>query len=520
MVKVFCQWLKANSVILINAGSLIGTSVITSLLGFVYWWFAARYFAPDIVGLANAIISAMTFLGTLGTLGFGTLLVGELPIQRGKEFSLIITALLLVGFVGVCLGIGYALLAPYLSTAFEVLGANVVNIALFASGVGLTAITFVLDQAIIGMLRGELQLWRNTFFAATKLVALFAVGFWLSHITGLTIYATWMIGNLCSLAVLAGFVVVKRGGARKGYRPQWSFLRKFGTTALRHHLLNMTIGAPYLILPVLITVILSATMNAQFYIAWNLASIGNTISTALATTLYAVSAAQPSTRVHKLRMTMLLTVTTCVLITVPLFFDTGQVLGLFGHSYSVQAAWSLRILSLESFPFIIKNYYSLLSRIHNRVGHTTLLSVGTGVLELGASTIGALLGGVNGLSLGWSVAICIEAIYMFPTIYRALRGTEPFPHIPVEAGRREEEEIWMIDTIVLTAIRPETAHTGVLIYQHRTRGMENIRRNSFPQRRPPLHATRLMPLSPNGEASVISVQENKVNRSSNSCSSF
>jgi hypothetical protein len=33
--------------------------------------------------------------------------------------------------------------------------------------------------------------------------------------------------------------------------------------------------------------------------------------------------------------------------------------------------------------------------------------------------LGAHLDGVSGLSLGWSAALYIEAIYMFRTVYRA-----------------------------------------------------------------------------------------------------
>ena len=258
---------------------------------------------------------------------------------------------------------------------------------LFASGVSLTAITLVLDWALIGLLRGEQQLWRNILFATTKLIALFAVGFWFSHSTGLTIYATWAIGNLCSLVVLAGFVVVKRGGVGRSYRPQWSLLKKLGTAALKHHALNITIDAPFLILPVLITIILSARVNAWFYVAWTLASVANTVSVAFATTLYAVSGTQASTLAQKLKMTLRLTLIACVLINVILLFGTKQVLNLFGHGYSEQATWSLRILSVESFPFIVKNYYNTLSRIYNRIGYTILLTIATGLLELGASTV-------------------------------------------------------------------------------------------------------------------------------------
>jgi len=143
---------------LVNSGSLFGTTTVTSVLGFVYWWLAARQFSPEAVGFASAAISAMTLLGTACILGLGTLLVGELPRQPRQQVSLINAALILVGGVGECFGIVFAVVAPFISLSFQPLRASIQDIMLFAVGVSLTAITIVLDQALIGLLRGELQL--------------------------------------------------------------------------------------------------------------------------------------------------------------------------------------------------------------------------------------------------------------------------------------------------------------------------------------------------------------------------
>jgi len=173
------QWIKTNIVMLVNAGSLIGTTAVTSVIGFGYWWVAARWFSPQAVGLGSATISAMTLLGTVCMLGLGTLLTGELPRQPGKEGPLISAALIVVGGAGACAGVVFALVAPFASADFQVLRASVEDILLFAVGVSLSAISFVLDQALIGLLHGELQLLRNTFFAVAKLAALFVVSLWL-----------------------------------------------------------------------------------------------------------------------------------------------------------------------------------------------------------------------------------------------------------------------------------------------------------------------------------------------------
>ncbi len=178
------QWFKKNIILLANAGSLVGAAAVTSLLGFVYWWVAARQFPVEAVGLASASVSTMTLLGNCCMLGLGTLLIKELPRQPDEAPSLISTALILVAGVGTIAGFGFAIAAPYVSASFQPLRANVVDVIIFSSGVGLTTIMLVLDQALVGLLRAGLQLWRNTVFAIAKLALLFAVGLWVSQKTG------------------------------------------------------------------------------------------------------------------------------------------------------------------------------------------------------------------------------------------------------------------------------------------------------------------------------------------------
>src|SRR6266496_4784773 len=114
--RVVSRQEKKNSAIIVNAGSLVATTGVNSVLGFAYWWLAARKFLPEAVRLASAAITAMTLLGTLSVLGLGTLLIGELPRQPGKEGSLISAALILVGGVGAGIGMVFAIAAPFLST--------------------------------------------------------------------------------------------------------------------------------------------------------------------------------------------------------------------------------------------------------------------------------------------------------------------------------------------------------------------------------------------------------------------
>src|SRR5262245_64095145 len=116
------RWVSANRTILANASSLVSANAVTSALGFVYWWLAARLFQPAEVGLASGVISAMMLLGGASVLGLGTLLIGEIPRNPHKTPALITTGLAVSGAAGVAGGLIFALVAPWLSGEFRPLG--------------------------------------------------------------------------------------------------------------------------------------------------------------------------------------------------------------------------------------------------------------------------------------------------------------------------------------------------------------------------------------------------------------
>ena len=92
-----------------NAGSLVATTLITSALGFAYWALAARLFSQEAVGYASAAVSAMTLLGTVGVLGLGTVLLGQLP-RRQERGGLVAAAVLAAAAGSAVLGLGLPLL--------------------------------------------------------------------------------------------------------------------------------------------------------------------------------------------------------------------------------------------------------------------------------------------------------------------------------------------------------------------------------------------------------------------------
>jgi O-antigen/teichoic acid export membrane protein/ribosomal protein L40E len=421
-VKTFVyRWFKANKVLLANVSSLVGTYVITSALGFVYWIIAARYYPAQSVGIASAANSAMTLIGLLSIFGLGTLLIGELQNHPGKEAGIISAALILVATVGGGVAIVFAYVAPFFSAELQPLRASLLVVLIFAAGVSFHAVTQVFDQSLIGLLRGDLQLWRNTIFAIVKLLILACAGLWLASKAGIVIYATWAAGNAFSLLAL-GIFVIGNGAWRKIFRrPQWGFLRGLKSAALEHHTLNLIIQVPALALPLIVTVMLSATKNAWFYASFMLANMAFMITYSVTTVLFATSASQVNVLVSRIRVTIGIALLACTGANIVLWLGAKELLGLFGHSYADEAQWSLRILSLVAFPIIIKYHFVALARIEKRIARVLLPMVFGTLFELVAAATGAYMAGLTGLSLGWLIAVTAEGVMMFPTVYKAVR---------------------------------------------------------------------------------------------------
>jgi O-antigen/teichoic acid export membrane protein len=409
-----------NRQVLSNAGSMMGTVLVTAGLGAAFWLLAARQFSPQSVGVASAAVSAMMLLGYLATVGFGTLLMGELPRLQAGHRGLLNAALLISAMIGFLLGLGFAYVAPALSPDLDPLSASFLDALVFAIGVGLTGLAAVLDQALIGLLRGSLQLARNVVFSAVKLIALAAAGLLLTAPGGDWIYGTWTFGIAASLLVLTRFYMRRDGD---GLRPRFGDLKGMRFDAATHHIYNLAIRAPDLILPLIVVSMLSAEANADFYIAWMIASFGFMVPVSLSSVLFAVGSGDAERLNERYRLSVGISAAVGLAVNLALLVAGGPILSLFGGSYEQGALGPLHILALGVFPETIKAHFLSISRVERRIPQTIPLVIGGTVLEMGGAVAAAgLSDSLSLVALGWLLAVCCEAVVMSRTVVRFLRA--------------------------------------------------------------------------------------------------
>jgi O-antigen/teichoic acid export membrane protein len=405
--------------LLSNAGSLLGTTGITSALGFFYWVVAARLLSQEAVGYGSAAVSVMGLLGTIGIFGLGTLLIGELP-RRSRRAGLISAALLASGLGSLVLGLGFALVAQHVSRQFVVITGTPGRTALFAVGVALTGVTMVFDQATIGLMRGGLQLWRNSVLSIAKLLVLPVITIILNYKLGMGIVLSWVLGAALSLFLVA--VRLQFSGTSVLHWPDWVLLKGFGRTAMAHNWLNIAATVPISVLPVIVTVTVSPSASAAFYVATMLVGFLFIIPSHLATVLFAIAAADPKIIARKLRFALRVSYLIGLPAMAALILGSHLTLAIFGKGYASEAALPMALLALGYPLYVPKALYIAVCRATGRIVRAAVVLSVCSAIDVGAAAVGGVLGGLKGLAIALLAARVVEAMLTAPAVIRASFG--------------------------------------------------------------------------------------------------
>jgi O-antigen/teichoic acid export membrane protein len=409
--------LRGHVDLFLNAGSLMATTLITSLFGFAYWWVAARVAPAAAVGQASAAVSAMTLIGTIGMFGMGTMLISDLPSLKGRKWDLISTCLLLAGTVATIGGVVYATVAHWFVPGLRT---GTPATILLVAGIALNAVTLVLDEALVGLLQGPLQLMRNAWFSVIKLVLLGAAALLPFTLNGGELLLTWVAGIVLSTAILAR--ALRRRGLIDSLRPRLSLLHGRGRAAFDHNLLNLATYLPRAALPLVVTAVLSAEANASFYTAFMVLSFLAMVPGNIALTLFAVTSGDRAALRSKVRVGLALCLGGGLPVSLLVVALAGPIMSVFGHAYAASATTALRILALTYVPFVFHHFFLAVSRVQNRVRGAGIFSVFAGAAELLAAWYGGSRGSLTDLVAAVAIVMAIETVIVAPSVLRVALG--------------------------------------------------------------------------------------------------
>ncbi len=398
-----------HATLVTNSGALAFGTGATAALGFLYWWLAARSFAPEVIGKASALLALMSLAGLVGEGGLGTLLTGEIIRRPGSQHGLIAAAAL----VGLLLsvgagGLGLILVGLFTSGASGNVQSDAFSDLWLIIGSGLTGLCFVIDQAFVGMLQSGFRMLRQLLFSVCKLAFLAAVVLWSTD--GSTILLTWVAAQLVSLAAIE--LLLRKRGSSLIHRPAFKLLHALKRKAADHYMLDLGIQAPSVIMPYLVMVLLSPTSNAAFTVIWMVVSVASVVPGALATVLFPVITAQPDQFRSKMTLSLIASEAFAITCSFLIFMYSSELLRFFNPVYADIGGLSLRFLGFGLIGLVIKFHICTAARLRNKMRKMSTWFYVGGLFELACTVIGCRAGGLEGLVIGWAAGLLVEGSVM------------------------------------------------------------------------------------------------------------
>jgi O-antigen/teichoic acid export membrane protein len=419
--------------------ALLSAQTIATALGFAFWVLVARIVDAHQLGVAAAAISAQTLLGLLTPLGLGTMLISELPLHpAARQRRLVLRSLLVVLVFSTLVGGAVVAASPLLPGSLHEALTNPVGATAFVLGVAAAGWSIVIDECCLGLRRARVQVGRNLLAAGLRfpmtVVLLLAFGLTESQVLQLC----WVLPLLVSVGVALWQLRLPKGDTTSP--PLRADMQTYVGLALRNHTLSLALAGASQMVPVVAGLTLASVDNAEFAIAWLIATFVFLPPYLLATALFAHGA---NISTEEFRRSMERTLPAGLLLSAALCLGAwvlgGPVLRIFGGGYAAESWQILALLVPGGLWMVFKDHLVTLWRSQRRFKLATRLATAALVLEVAGATIGALVAGATGLCVGWLCAMGLEVVLSTPWLRQALGGLHWRWPVPVrrraEAGR-------------------------------------------------------------------------------------
>jgi O-antigen/teichoic acid export membrane protein len=403
-----------------NAYALIALQGITAFLSLIFWVTVVRLLPVNQIGIAAALYSAAMLVVWLSGLGFDDGLAYYLP-HLDRPNDLINASICVTATFATILSIGFVLGADYWAPELG-----------FGSG-GSTAITFVVCTVIL-----QISILQDGLFVADRASVYVLIKGLFTCILRFPIFVVflftmqWDMLLSAALAFFCGTVVFLLV-YRKKRRPDYRFFPSFSPSVWRpilgfsmgNYLINMILGLPNTLLPLIVLAHQGAESNAYFYVAWMTGNLINVIGRAFGTSIFVENGWDSGT----LRRNISRSLKTSIFITIPailiLVLLARPLLLLMGKDYSAQATTLLSLIAISCAPLTLQGVAIGVLKAKGHVGELMFVAVIFTALHVGLGTLFASVWGLTGLGVAIIIARLISTFLASLFAFRSVLKWDP-----------------------------------------------------------------------------------------------
>lgn len=404
-----------------NSVSVMLGKGATMALGFVFWVLAARQFEPAEVGIAAGVVAAMMLCTQLAVLGFGAAVISHLPRHRAQPARLLDTTFGLTTAVAVaCAGI-FLLVASTFLDELGTVSADPGYASLFVAMTVFGTLGIVLDQVSISLARGDQILVRGLVFGGVTVALVALAPVLTSARTSEVIFLPWVAAGLCACAV--GGLQLSRPplSYRPGRRADLRTGRELMRVGVPNYALTLTERAPGLIIPIVVTELLSPAANATWYAVWMLAWVVYFVPISVGLALFAEGSNRPR-ELHAagrraLRSSLAIGGAAALCLT----FAAPFVLSLLGPGYGEAGTSPLRILVLAFLPLCFVQAYFATCRAARSLREALATGAAAAIASVVAAALAGSAYGLEGIAVAWVLVQAAAGVWSLWRL-RALGG--------------------------------------------------------------------------------------------------
>jgi O-antigen/teichoic acid export membrane protein len=392
-----------------NSAYLMAATIVTSLLGYVFWTVAARRYPASVVGEAGAGISAMAFASLLGALGGSMAILAELPSKRRPdEWAATVTVpLVFTSATSAVTALGtVAVLAQTGHSAF--LYRDGWWVAAFVVGAVATTASQLLENIWVAEQQAGWFLGASTVFAVVKLGIIAVPVFAVFGATG--ILSAW---SAVLAVTVAGCLVVL--GHKYQYRPRlggfsqriWSMRQ----TLTGNYVISVGDQVTLYVIPVIVALQVSPAAAGWFYAAWKVGGFYAVFASAVGTSTFAEGSHHPHRALPVALAGIKMILPLMTLGAVVTIFAGHLVLSVFGKEYAAHAYALLVLLSLAAFPDAVVNIYRSVLRVRKRYRTAAGICWAVSASRLALTALGVARWGIAGAGWAWLATQTAGAIW-------------------------------------------------------------------------------------------------------------
>jgi O-antigen/teichoic acid export membrane protein len=379
---------------------LIAGRVASMGLGFVAWLLAARVFPPADVGVASGLVSAMMLGVQLALLGIGSATIALYPSFRDDPGRLVNGGATSVVATAALVALGFVALAATISEELRVVAAPPLAAAFVAMTVFGTLNTYY-DHVSIALHRGAQVLVRNVLFGIVTISVILVVAARAMAGGTSAIVAAWTAAGL--VACLVAVWQLARAPLGLAPRPvlDRGLVARLVTTGLPNWILTLSERAPALLIPILVTELLSPATNAYWYATWMMAWVVLIIPISVGQTLFAQATQDPGRIGASSRRAVRTSLGLGLVGAAGMIVLADVALGLLGPSYAEAGTTPLRILVLSVLPFTLIQAYFAVCRARGSLREAIVTGIVGGSSAVVLTLAGGLAAGLVGMAVAW-----------------------------------------------------------------------------------------------------------------------